>query len=155
MRNARSPEWFASSSLPTGTPPLEQVPEPAGPPPSLDPSPNRSGWAPPLRIVSGVLFVPILVLLARARGVVFLALGASGAAARAAVAGGNRLRPRCGVRALGLLSHLELRRRRVRDRQGVRPQSPVAGDLPAQVGRGRDRGVRHGARGGVRRPRLV
>src|SRR5687767_14879111 len=38
------------------------------------PPPKPSAWALPLRIASGILFVPILILLARAGGIAFWSL---------------------------------------------------------------------------------
>src|SRR5262249_992886 len=52
----------------TSPPPLDTVTaEPAV-------APKRSSWALPLRVASGLLFVPILILLAQAGGLAFLSL---------------------------------------------------------------------------------
>ena len=44
------------------------------PPPAAEPPAKPSAWALPLRVASGILFVPILILLARAGGVAFWTL---------------------------------------------------------------------------------
>src|SRR5512144_2600006 len=55
----------------SGRPPAFQV---VPPPAAAAPPPKPSAWALPLRIASGILFVPILILLARAGGLAFWSL---------------------------------------------------------------------------------
>lgn len=49
------------------------APAPSGDAPDAPSAPKRGGWSLRLRIVSGIVFVPLLILMARAGGLVFMA----------------------------------------------------------------------------------
>jgi phosphatidate cytidylyltransferase len=61
----------AGSGSSTPPPEFQVVPPPAE---AVSPPPKPTAWALPLRVASGILFVPILILLARAGGIAFWSL---------------------------------------------------------------------------------